>query len=273
MILDEPYNSWLVKNVGDNLDANTRFLVKVTANTNNGPATISVPFDLTWFILLYSKDTNQAKLDVALALLQKPEYLGQFKATLEMHDAKRLLAEFLLFNTDLLFGLKNYIDFSLLNIPLDMISHTLLIKLNNDISESAETCQQRIQIVNAILDTGFVLSADVPPKSLGVAVHKLLLMDVGAEKFALAKRLLSVGYTLFGDNATNNNEVAVTLLANRDNPDCLEMIKNNVAGFTQLQFRVAGSDGNNLADYYYWVKEDMPTVEFIRSTFNLDIKP
>lgn len=273
MILDEPYNSWLVKNVGDNIDANTRFLIKVTANTNNGPATLNVPFDLTWFIILYSKDNNQTKLDVAKALLKQPDYLTQFKATLQIHDAKRLLAEFLLFNPDLLDGLKEYIDFSLLNIPLDIISHALLIKLNNDVNDSVDLCNRRIKVVNTILDTGFTLTGDVPPNSLGVAVHKLLLMEIGAEKFALAKRLLSIGYHLFGESTINNSEVAVTLLGNRSDPNCLEIIKNNVAGFQQLQFHVAGSDGSNVADYYYWVKEDMPTVEFIRSTFNVDITP
>lgn len=273
MILDEPYNSWLIKNVGENIDESMRFMVKAHAATPAGPVTINVPFDLTWFILLYSKDTPQAKLEVARALLKKPGYLEQFKATLQIHDAKRLLAEFLLFNPEFLEGLKQYIDFSLLNVPLDMISHALLIKLTTSAVDPADLDKQRIKIVELILDSGFVLKGDVPPTSVGVALHKLLLMDVGAEKFTLAKRLTSAGFTLFSENSTNNNEVAAILIANRTNPDCQEIIKNNAPGFKQLSFKVAGSVGSNIADYYYWVKEDMSAVDFIRKTFNIDITP
>lgn len=272
MILDEPYNAWLIKNVGDSIDENIRFLVQVNATTSEGAVTLNVPLDLTWFILLYSKDTDQIKLDVVLELLKKPQYAAQFKATIQIHDAKRLMAEFLLFNQIFLERLAPYIDFSLLDIPLDMITHALLIKLNNDMADSPQMCKQRIKNVNVILNTGFVLK-DPKPGTAGLATHKLLLMEIdNSEKFALIKRLLSVGFELFGENAINNNETAVSLIADRNIPTCLEIINSNAEAFATLIFTVAGN-GSNIADYYYWVKEDMDAVNFIRSTLKIDITP
>ncbi|HSX20049.1 MAG TPA: hypothetical protein VLG38_02865 [Gammaproteobacteria bacterium] len=273
MILDEPYNSWLVKNVGENIDENTRFVVKVDAVTSEGSVPLSVDFDLAWFILLHSTDTEQIKLDVALALLKKPGYLAQFHATLLIHGAKRLLAEFLLFNPVICEGLKGYIDFTLLNVPIDFISHALLVKRSNDLVETIEVVNQRLQTVNLVLDTGFKLTGDVPPKSVGVAVHKVLLMDIGDQKFTLTKRLLDAGFQLFSEIPAQNNEVAMMLIDNRSNNDCIEMIKANAPIFKTLVFQVAGSTGSNIADYYYWVREDMKAVDFMRSTLNLDITP
>lgn len=271
MILQEPYNSWLVKNVGDNIDAGTRFVIKVEAMTASGPMPLSVDLDLTWFVLLHSKDEQPVVLDVALELLKDAAYVEQFKATLQIPAAKRLIAEFLLIKPLLLAGLKKYIDFSLLNVPIDFVSHALFIKLGTGF-DTLEIQQDRLNIVNMVLDTGFTLMSDVPPKSVGVAIHKVLMMDLGVERFALAARMQSVGFHLFSDNDTNNNELAVMLINNRTNTDCQALLAPNIDRLKTLSFKVAGNNGN-IADFYYWVKEDMSAVEFIRSTLSIDITP
>lgn len=271
MILPEPYNSWLIKNVGENLDAGTRFVIKVNAVTASGPVELSVDLDLTWFVMIHSKDEENTVLDVALELLKDPAYLQQFKATLLIPGAKRLIAEFLLFKPLLLAGLRQYIDFTLLNAPIDFISHALFIKHGND-PDTPEISMERINIANMVLDTGFSLTSDVPPNSVGVALHKILTMEVGDEKFTLAHRMLGVGYKLFSDNSVNNNEVVTTLVEHRANHDCVEMLRSNADVIKTLKFKVAENQGN-LADYYYWVKEDMGAVQFIRATINLDITP
>lgn len=270
MQLQEPYYSWLLKNVGENLDAGTRFVVKVEAMTSQGMMPLSVDFDLTWFILLHSKDDEKVILDVALELLKDPGFLQQFQTTLSIQGAKRLIAEFLLFKPLILAGLKKYIDFTLLNVPIDFISHALFIKRNNAVADTPEIVQERIDLVNMVLDTGFSLTGDVPPKSIGVALHKVLTMPLGEQKFNLAVRLASVGFHLFSDNAANNNEIATLLINNRTHNDCMHLIKSNIDAFKGLIFKVAESNGN-IADYYYWVKEDIRAVEFIKSTLNIDI--
>lgn len=270
MILNEPYNSWLIKNVGDSLATDMRFVVKVQATTDQGIVTVTIDCDITWFILLYSKDDIKIKLDVALELLKNDELCNQFKATLQIHNAKRMLAEFLLFNPFFLIGLRSYIDFTLLNVPIDFVSHTLFIKHNAEV-DNAQIDLQRLQIINAVLDTGFKLAGEVPPKSFGVAVRKLLLMNVGEEKFHIAKRLLEAGFMLFSDVAESNNEIAIILINNRNNSDCLDMIISNAVYFKTLIFPIAGGNGGNLADYYYWVAENIQAMDFVRTTLNIDI--
>lgn len=269
MILQEPYNSWLIKNIGENLDAGTRFVIKVNAVTSEGVLPVSIDLDLTWFVLLHSKDDDKINLDVALELLKEPAYLEQFQATLKIQNAKRLLAEYLLFKPLILIGLRKYIDFTLLNVPIDFISHTLFIKMSSEIDTLAVQ-KERLNIINLILDTGFELKGEIPASSYGVAAHKILMMDVGNEKYRLVRRLLGVGFHLFSDNVSNNREVAVTLIDSRAEQDCVEILKNCIPQCKELEFKVAGNQGN-LADYYYWVKEDMKAVEFIRSVLNIDI--
>lgn len=269
MILSEPYNSWLVKNVGDNLATDMRFVVKVQATTDQGVVPVSIDCDITWFILLYSKDDIRIKLDMALELLKNAELLKQFQATLRIPNAKRMLAEFLLFNPFVLVGLRAYIDFTLLNVPIDFISHALFIKRTD--LDNAQIDKERLQIVSAVLDTGFRLSGDIPAKSFGVAARKLLLMNVGDEKFTLVKRLLAAGFVLFSDVAETNNEIATILINSRSNKDCMDIITSNAARFQTLVFHIAGSNNGNLADYYYWVAENMSAVDFIRTTLNIDI--
>lgn len=271
MILQEPYNSWLIKNVGDNIDAGTRFVIKVEAMTATGPMPLSVDLDLVWFVLLHSKDEEPIVLDVALELLKDPAYVEQFKATLKIQAAKRLIAEFLLAKPLLLAGLKQYIDFSLLNVPIDFVSHALFIKRGTG-PDTLEIQQERLNIVNMVLDTGFTLTSDVPPKSVGVAIHKVLMMDLGEERFTLAARMQAIGFHLFSDNDVNNNEIAELLINNRTNSDCQSLLKANIERLKVLIFKVAGNNGN-IADFYYWVKEDMSAVEFIRSTLSIDITP
>ena len=81
-----------------------------------------------------------------------------------------------------------------------------------------------------------------PPSNFdGAVLHKIFLMDVGPDKFKVARQLLAARYKLFGNIITNNTEVATLLIDNRANPDCqaigthhihlIEMIPEKERGF------------------------------------------
>jgi len=179
----------------------------------------------------------------------------------------------LLYNYYFLDGLKSYIDFTVLNSPIDFISQALFIRRSKQ-SDTPEIEDSRIKIVKIVLDSGFVLPSDYPTNSVGFAVRKVLLMESVADRFQVAKHMLDIGFQLFTNNPENNSELAVQLINNRTDATCLEIIKNNIAAFKEIRLSVAGStNGSNLADYFYWVKEDMLAVNFIRETIGLDISP
>ncbi len=271
MNLTEPYNAWLTKHIGAMIDPNLRYVLRVSAATSKGETTLDLGLDLCWFILIQVQDEEQQKLDVVLELLKNPIYQEQFKATLKIPETKRFFEEFLLYNYFFLDGLKLFIDFSILNAPIDFISQALFIKRSEQ-PDTPEIEAERIKIVHLILNSGFVLTGDYPVKSVGFAIRKVLLMASIHERFQIAKRMIDIGFLLFSDSASSNSEVAVQLVNNREDAACLEMIKSNVSAFKEVKFSVAGSaGGSNLADYFYWVKEDMPAVNFIRETIGLDI--
>ncbi len=273
MFLIEPYNSWLIKNIGANIDANTRFITKVAAVVGENKVDMTINLDLIWFILLKQTDDRKTMIDVVTELLKQPEFLQQFKNTLSIQSAKRLIAEYLLLNDDILRILLPYIDFSTLDIPINFVSHALFIKLSND-PDNVVLDQKKFEIVNMVLDTGFQLIGENAHKSTDVVLHKVLLMQIGDARFALAKRLINLGFQLFCQNMTINAEVAVSLLNNRDNQNCLDIIKNNITELNALKFpNVGGNPDANIADYYYWVKEDMLAVKFIREVLKLDLTP
>jgi hypothetical protein len=263
MILDEPYNTWLIQKVAQNLEPDSRYVLQITATTMQGEVPVDVDFDLTWFILIHVQDDDKTKLDVALALLKQAKYLERFKATMTKQNAKRIIAEFLIFNTVFLEGLKQYLDFSVLNSPIDFISHALLIKL----SDTVDTNQQeeyRAKIVTLVLSTDFKILQDIPAQSLGAAVRKLLFMESIPNRFSLAKQMLELGYKLFSDNPKSNSEIAVLLINNRTIPECQDMLMRCLEELKHINLPVAGSNsGGNLADYYYWVKEDLAAVKYI----------
>lgn len=273
MFLNEPYNSWLIKNIGSNIDANTRFITKVFAVNSGNKIELTVNLDLIWFVLLKQVDDRKTMLEVVEKLIKVPDFLQQFKNTLNVPVNKRLIAEYLLLNDDILYILKSYLDFSTLDVPINFVSHALFIKLSND-PDNAILDQKKFNIVNTVLDSGFSLLGDNAHKSTDVVLHKVLLMQVGDQRFTLAKRLLNLGFQLFCQNMVINSEVAVSLLNDRENQDCLEIIKGNIANLKTIKFAtVAGNPEANIADYYYWVKEDMPAVKFIREVLQLDITP
>lgn len=270
MILEEPYNAWLIKNIGENIKETTRYVVKVDAVVAEGNMPVSVDLDLCWFILLHSTDNSKMKIEVISKLLDKPQFLAEFKKTFQIQAAKRLLAEYLLFNEEVLFALNKYMDFTALDVPLDFITHALLIKRSKD-KDTVDIDIDRIKIVKTVLATDFKLAADSQSRIKSAACHKILTLTVSDERFVLTKRLLSLGYNLFSGVPGLDAEVATVLIDNRNNKDCADMINSHLERLKTLAISVAGSKGNNLADYYYWVREDMPTVEFIRKTLNIDI--
>lgn len=273
MNLTKNYTAWITKHIGAMIDPNLRYVLRVSAATSQGETTLDLGLDLSWFILIQVKDEDTKKLEVVLELLKDPQFLEQFKATLQIPEAKRFFEEFLLYNYYFLDGLKTYIDFSILNVPIDFISQALFIKRSEQ-TDTIEIEADRIKIVKMVLDLGFVLPDNYPVNSLGFAVRKVLLMESVAERFQIAKRMLEVGFQLFTNNPVCNGELAIQLISNREDPECLEIIKNNVAAFKEINLNVAGSaNGGNLADYFYWLKEDMSAVNFIRDIIGLDISP
>jgi len=273
MNLTEPYNTWLIKHIGTMVDPKLRYVLRVTATTSKGETTLDLGLDLSWFILIQVADEDKQKLEIVLELLKEPQFQEQFKATLRIPETKRFFEEFLLYNYYFLNGLKSFIDFSVLNVPIDFISQALFIK-RSDLPDTPEIETDRINIVKLVLDAGFVLIGDYPVNSLGYAVRKVLLMETVPERFSVAKRMLEIGFQLFSNTPANNSELAVQLINNRADAVCLDIIKNNAANFKTIVFEIAGSAGSsNLADYFYWVKEDMLAVSFIRETIGIDISP
>lgn len=271
MNLVEPYNTWIIKHIGSMIDPKLRYVLRVSAATSKGETTLDIALDISWFILIQVQDEEQQKLNAVLEILKNQEFLEQFKATLQIPETKRFFEEFLLYNYCFLDGLKQYIDFSVLNVPIDFISQALFIKRSNGV-DTPQIDKERINIVKIVLDSGFVLTGNYPQNSVGYAIRKVLLMDSVEERFIIAKRMLDIGFKLFCDNQDSNNEVAVQLINNRNNAACLDIIKNNISGFKAIYINVAGgSNHSNLADYFYWVKEDMPAVTFVRETLGIDI--
>ena len=119
MDIKEPYNSWLKQKVGENITENSAYVMRITATTEQGPVPVEVQLDLVWFVLIQVEDTDEMKLQVALALLQQPALLARFKAIQDVQNLKRMLAEFLIYNPYFLEGLCNFIDFNKLNVPID----------------------------------------------------------------------------------------------------------------------------------------------------------
>ena len=57
MFLIEPYNSWLIKNIGANIDANTRFITKVAAVVGENKVDMTINLDLIFIYIshIYKK--------------------------------------------------------------------------------------------------------------------------------------------------------------------------------------------------------------------------
>lgn len=276
MNITEPYITWLKQKVGENVTDNVKYVMRITATTEQGEVPVDIELDLVWYILIQVEDTDEMKLQVALALLQDPMLLQKFKATLDVKPLKRMLAEFLLYRVYFLEGLINFIDVNKLNLPIDFLSHSLFIKRSEG-NDTQEISILRAKIANIVLDNGFVLPVNYPVKSEGVALRKVLLMDGVPERFLLARRLLAVGFKLFNENTINNAEMAVLLINDRADPDCMAIISAHQAQFQQVRLHVAGVNSpqslGNLADYYFWVKEDMDATRFVKETLGIALTP
>lgn len=271
IIFKPPYDTWIKKNVGENIDENTLFRLRVAAKTQAGLVDVDVDLDLIWFILINVDNSDPIKLSILQVLLQQPVLLQKFKVTLDSPKIKRVIAEFLLFNYEYLKLLRPHIDFTKLNDPVDFISHSLLIKRGEQ-NDTKEQMLEKVKIIDLVLATGFKLPAD--NTNDGAALKKLLLLEEIADRFVIAKKLLAIGFKLFSPYIKNNYEIAIFLINNRSNPDCLEIINNHIEELKKVQLHVPGSgDECNLADYYYWVKEDLPTVRFIKDTLGLSLTP
>lgn len=269
MKLEETYNKWLKDKVGE-INPSTRYEVQVSTKDASG---VKIEIDLVWYILLHIKEKDQIRLDVALALLQDKGYQQQFKNTQNSENCKAIIAEFLILNYLFIVGLKGYIDFNVLNVPVDFISHALLINFSDELDIPAVQ-QMRFMIAELALDSGFTLNSQKgdTEQTSPETILKVLSMENINQRFNLLQRLLTVGFPLFGADPLSNNHVAVLLIDNRNNPICLKIIKQYSGQFAELKFHVAGDKkDSNLADYYYWAKEDMASLSFIRDALGLDI--
>lgn len=272
--LQEPYNTWLRSKVSGAINDSTSYKIKLGVNSKEGPKEIELDLDLIWFIVLYVDESGDIKLQTVLELFKNPQLLNRFKITQDNPAVKRVIAEFLLFNFVYLSALKRYIDFTKINVPIDFISHALFIKFSN-IQESLDDNLLRLKIVNLVLDSGFVLTPNAPFASQGAVLSKVILMEDVPDKYSVALRLLAVGFKLFNPAPGTNTEVAIELIDHRSDPKCKQIIDQNLDTFKTVNLPVAGANGDksNLVDYYYWVKEDMDTVQYLKQTFGLQLSP
>ena len=272
ILLQEPNNTWLHSKISGVISDANLYKVKLGVNNKLGPKEVEVDLDLIWFVVIYIDEPGDIKLQTVLELLKNTVLLQQFKNTLDNPAVKRIIAEFLLFNFTYLDALKKYIDFTKLNVPIDFISHALFIK-RSDNKILTEDNKISLKIVSIVLDTGFVLPANSPFAAQGSVLNKVLLMDDAPEKYKIAIRLLGVGFKLFNPTPGTNTEVAVELIDHRSDPQCNQIIQQYINNFKSLTIPVAGGTGDksNLVDYYYWVKEDMDTVNYLKETFGLQL--
>ena len=272
MIIDEPYNSWLNEKVGNSFDENTKFVMKIAATTANGVEEINVALDPIWFILIHVEDTEAMKLQVVQVLIRDPNFATQFQATLDNPQVKRLIAEFLLYNFTYLDGLKEYVDFNKLDAPIDFVSHALLLKRGSGV-DSDQISLDRLRIVSLVIDNGFNLSEANPLNTELPVLNKVLSMNLVEGKFEIAQKLLNLGFKLFvNNNPRANMEVAISLINLREQPQCQQWISSYIEQFRTIKVQIPGSnDAGNLADFYYWVKEDMEAVHFIRETLGIQL--
>jgi len=268
--IPEPYSSWLKSKLNVNVDENTRFTLTVTATTKDGPQDLKVEFDVAWFTLLYVNDAEILKLPAVLALLNNPEVLTKFKVTLENPAVKRLIAEFLLFHEPYLNVLKDFIDFTKLNVPINFISHALFIRRSEG-EDTPEISRERLKIVSEVLDTGFVLPPESPAHTEGAVVRKIVIMQGVENKLKVAHHLLKAGFPLFSNNVVNDTEVALILIESRADPDCLQILKEHKQEIQNVQIQAEGSEEqSSVANYYYWVKEDIAAVQFLKDELGIN---
>lgn len=272
--LSSPNAAWLKQRINQDVAENTTFTITIGAVTSDGPKDVKVEVDLVWFIVLYITDKTATKLHTVLELLKNPVLLQKFKNTQTSEQVKRIIAEFLIFNYEYLDALKNYIDFKLLNIPLDFISYSLFIKRGADI-DTPSINMERLKIVNSVLDSNFKVDAKSIDANQASVVSKVLLMEEVENKFAIAERLVAAGYPLFSSNPINDSACAIRLIDARNLAAAQLLINKNSAHFKNIRLHVAGSNGEvgNLADYYYWVKEDLDAMHYLKDNFGIELTP
>lgn len=270
--MEQDIANWLRAKLKIEPELDKRYVLTFGANTSNGDEDVTLDLDLVWFALIHADDTKAKKLQIALSLLQEQSCLQQFNATLNQPNAalKRLLAEFLLYNVEFIDGLKKHIDFTKLNAPIDFVSLALFIN-HAPTRDKNSLDAERLYVVSILLDTGFKLDrTSTHPE--GAAIRSVLLMETQPQRFAIAKRLLDAGFSVFNKDKVHNAEIAVLLINNRNNLDCKSMLKSVKTQLKNILVPVHGSKQIvNLADYYYWVKEDMPVVKFIKTELGIDV--
>jgi hypothetical protein len=272
--LPDTYNAWLKTHINVAVDENTKFTMTIGSMTPDGAKDIQIDVDLVWFIILYVEDKAENKLPVIAELLKNPILLQRFKNTLDYVPVKRVLSEFLIFNYDYLDALKGYIDFTKLNMPLDFITYALFIKRGEGV-DTVSVAMERLKTVNAVLDTGFKINPAKQDATQATVVAKVLLMEDVDSKFDVALRLAQAGFRIFGANPINDAACAVRLIDARQTPSAKALIDMSKDQFKAIKLRVAGSNSEmgNLADFYYWVREDMDAMHYVKDTFGLELTP
>lgn len=271
MELTKNQQNWVSKNVGVELSPHTRYQFDITLKLEEGDMVNNINFDLVWYILIQFEGDDSLRLAIAQRVLQDAEYLQAFKTCTEQLEAKRVVEEFLIFNEQFLNGLKQYIDFSVLNDPINFITHALFIKYGDE-ADSKEIDVKRAANVRAVLSTGFKLPMDAPVRADNAEFRKILTMAPFSDQYKLLRGLLAAEFSLFGSDLVSNREVAVALIKERQHSDVEKILKDYREQLLALEVQIPGTDKpGNLADYFYWVQEDMHVVEYLKTAIGMQL--
>lgn len=271
MELTKNQQNWIKKNVGGDISPHTRYQFDITLKLEEGDVVNTINFDLVWYILIQFEGDDSLRLAIAQRVLQDDDYLKAFKKCTQQAEAKRVVEEFLIFNEQFLIGLKKFIDFTVLDEPVNFITHALFVKYGEE-SDSKSIDVKRASNVRAVLSTGFKLPADSPVRSDNAEFRKILAMAHFTDQFKILHALLVAGFSLFGSDAESNREVAVAIIKARQHTDAEKILHDYASELKALEVQVPGTDApGNLADYYYWVQEDMQVVEYLKTALGMQL--
>lgn len=271
MELTKNQHNWIKKNVGSDISPHTRYQFDITLKLEEGDVVNNINFDLVWYILIQFEGDDSLRLAIAQRILKDNDYLQAFKACTQLPEAKRVVEEFLIFNQQFLIGLKSFIDFTVLDEPVNFITHTLFVKYGEE-ADSKDIDTQRAANVRAVLSTGYKLPNDAPVREDNAEFRKLLTMQPFTDQFKLLHALLDANFSLFGSDLESNREVAVAIIKARQHPDADKIVRDYSEKFQSLEVQVPGTDApGNLADYFYWVQEDMQVVDYLKTAIGMQL--
>lgn len=271
MELTKNQQNWIKKNISDDISPHTRYQFDITLQLEEGDVVNNINFDLVWYILIQFEGDDSLRLAIAQRILQDKAYLQAFKDCTQQSEAKRVVEEFLIFNQQFLIGLKKFIDFTVLDEPVNFITHALFVKYREE-ADSNDINIKRAANVRAVLSTGYKLPNDSKVREDNAEFRKILTMAPFTDQFQLLHALLDANFSLFGGDLVSNREVAVAIIKARQHPGADKIIRDYSEHFQSLEVQVPGTDAaGNLADYFYWVQEDMQVVEYLKTAIGMQL--